>query len=609
MTKATLSICVIFGNESVHIERFIKSFSPVVDEFVFVRAIGSRSPDDTWDKIQAACEEIGIPCILDEYKNQDEITQKWPHVDRFDKARQLSYDLATMDLRMWADCDDVLPESTAGIIHHLKENWQYDIIVGKYSLPTADQEFERERIVGRIPCRWVCPVHECLTSSATIDPDRIKRCPELVIEHRPLEKPMISVDRNLKILEHAVSHLDADDWEPHLWFYICRDNWIHPEAHENRGIERSIEAGLKALTFPTLGIVEKYEVALMLCEACAQHPAKAIGILEPETNEEGASSRLMKHREKWLFNALRLDPSRREAVAALSMMEHDRKAYVRALAYAFMMRGIPEPVIRPWTHQRAFYAWKGALILILGFRRTGNESKAREIEEHVFGTAGRYISVLHATRRADEATKAMYFWLSTATNAGAIEWIFAVDEDDKETQEKLFGYRMVIVPKNEVGGPVAAWNEAAKHSTGRVLIQMSDDWIPTSHWDAGIINRIGTQIDEEAVLQISDGHRQDNLMCMAILTRKYYDRYGYIFWREYFSMYSDNEFSLQVKRDDVVIDGRDLVFQHFHPIFHPEKKMDAVYSRSNAPEKYDQGRRILEARMPLLTNPRFESVK
>jgi hypothetical protein len=579
---ATLSLCVIFGNESNHIERFIDSFKMVSDEFVFVRAIGSREPDDTIQKIEAKCKDEGIKFQFGEYVNYDEVTRKWPHVDRFDKARQMSFDLATCEMRMWADCDDVLPPQSIFTILEIKKDWNFDIVLGMYDLPSSDSTFRRERIIGRVPCRWISPVHEALIVP-NITPGRVMLHEGLVIEHKPLEKPMLSVARNLKILEHAVAHPQQDDWEPGIWFYIHRDNWIHPEAVENGGIERSVEAGLKALTFPGLGVVEKYEVCMNLNEAVAQHAEKAMPIV-------GADQDKIKVREKWLLNALRLDPSRREAVAALSMLEHDRKASGRALAYARMMRGIPEPDNKPWTHQRAFYSWKGALVQTLALRRTGQEDKAREIEEHVFGHAGRFFSVLHATRRADEAVKAMFFWLSCAHNAGAIEWIFAVDEDDQETLDKLVGYRVVTVKKGEgPGGPVAAWNAAAKESTGKILIQMSDDWIPISHWDAAIVQKLGDQLDDEAVLRISDGHRKDDLMCMAILTRKYYDRYGYVFYPEYFSMYSDNEFTKQAERDDVVINAKEIVFQHFHPAFHPEKAMDAVYERSNSKENYANG--------------------
>lgn len=623
MTKASLSVCAIYGNESVHIDRFIESFLPIADEFVFVRAIGARDPDDSLEKIKAKCSLEGAKLVLSEYENQTEESKKWPHVDRFDKARQLSFDLSTSDLTMWADLDDILPPNTVLAIAAIKSlpkrpQW----CVGLYSLPSMDQEFWRERIIERGTGRWMSPVHETIIP-ITPQPPTIEKYKELVIEHRPVAKPMLSVDRNLKILEHSAKHPNPDDWGPQIWFYIHRDSWIHPEAHENRGIERSVEAGLKAITFKDLGAIERYEVYLNLCEALAQYPRQTVPIAAPlikaksafdskgawveeayKTAEEETSAILAesyKLREKWLINAIRISPDRREAFAAMSILERDRKAYGRELAWAHAMRGIPEPYFRPWTHQKAFYSWKGALIMTLAYRDNNLEEKARQIEEHVFGNSGRWFSILHATRRADDALKAMYFWLSQADNASAIEWIFAVDEDDQETIKKLHGYRVVKVSGKDKG-PVAAWNAAAKESSGKILVQMSDDWIPCLHWDLAIASRLSEKIDGEAALQISDGHRKDDLMCMAILTRKYYDRYGYVFYPEYFSMYSDNEFTLQAQRDGVIVEAKDIVFQHAHPVFQGKKfeEMDAVYQRSNASENYQSGKKILDSRMSIL---------
>ena len=92
-----LSLCVIFGNEGNHIERFIRSFESVVDEFVFVRAIGARDPDNTWELIEKMRESTKPTIVLGEYKNK---ISDWQHVDRFCDARQLSFDLATGDLKM-----------------------------------------------------------------------------------------------------------------------------------------------------------------------------------------------------------------------------------------------------------------------------------------------------------------------------------------------------------------------------------------------------------------------------------------------------------------------------------------------------------------------------
>jgi hypothetical protein len=352
-----------------------------------------------------------------------------------------------------------------------------------------------------------------------------------------------------------------------------------------------------------LGQIEKYECLINLSAILAEQPklVHTAHEIDKTTSTGNDLQDCFVKREKWLLNAFRIDPTRREALAALAVLENDRKAYPRALGYANAMRGIPEPYPAPWTHRRAFYHWKGALILTQCLRYNGKYIQARELEDHVFDKAGRTFSVLHATRRGKKALDAMYFWLSVAANAGSIEWIFAVDEDDTETREALKGYRTVVVPPNK--GPVAAWNAAAKEATGKVLIQMSDDWFPPMAWDQMIFERFGDRINDEAVLKISDGHRKDDLMCMAILTKKYYDSYGYVFHPEYFSMYSDNEFTWQAQRDGVIIDASDIVLKHAHPLFNPENyvngqfdesKMDDTYKRSNAQENYRKGLEIFE---------------
>jgi hypothetical protein len=111
---------------------------------------------------------------------------------------------------------------------------------------------------------------------------------------------------------------------------------------------------------------------------------------------------------------------------------------------------------------------------------------------------------------------------------------------------------------NYLRGPVAAWNEAAWFSKGEILIQLSDDWDPPMHWDKLIIDAIG-DTSKPAVLAVSDGHRTDNLLCMAILTRARYKEQGYLFHPDFFSMFSDNHFTDRAYADDVVIDAKHIV--------------------------------------------------
>jgi glycosyltransferase involved in cell wall biosynthesis len=140
-------------------------------------------------------------------------------------------------------------------------------------------------------------------------------------------------------------------------------------------------------------------------------------------------------------------------------------------------------------------------------------------------------------------------------------------------------------------GPVGAWNAAAKASSGQILVQLSDDWEPFPGWDEAILEAI-SDTSAPAVLAVSDGHRKDDLLCMAILTRERYRRQGYLFHPEFFSMFSDNWFSRQAFADGVVIDARDrITFEHVHPAF-GKAEMDATYARSNDSYHYTTGEGI-----------------
>jgi hypothetical protein len=185
------------------------------------------------------------------------------------------------------------------------------------------------------------------------------------------------------------------------------------------------------------------------------------------------------------------------------------------------------------------------------------------------------------------AYKARATWLDRAADPDAVEHIFALDPDD-ETIGPFLTCRHVI---NHGRGPVAAWNEAAKFSKGDILIQLSDDWDPPMHWDKLILAKFAG-ITTPAVLAISDGAREDNLLCMAILNRARYENQGYLFHSEFFSVFSDNHFTDRAYADGVVIEAKDIVIEHLHPAF-DKGEMDETYARSNAPANYEIGKNIL----------------
>ncbi len=208
------------------------------------------------------------------------------------------------------------------------------------------------------------------------------------------------------------------------------------------------------------------------------------------------------------------------------------------------------------------------------------------------------ISLLHATRgRPDLALEAREKWIRAATKPKRIEHIFAVDCDDEATQQAVKSLPHRIVTEKG-GGCVAAWNLAAEASTGQVLVQLSDDWSPIPGWDEEFVRRL-RDVRQPGILRPSDGHRRDDLLCMAILTRARLEQQGEFLHSGYLGIYSDDEFSFRAYQDGVVIDARDLVLIHDHPNYNSSVEMDETYLAQNSTERDKAGRKIFLKRNPL----------
>jgi hypothetical protein len=253
-----------------------------------------------------------------------------------------------------------------------------------------------------------------------------------------------------------------------------------------------------------------------------------------------------------------------------------------------------------------------------------------ELEDGVFHRGGGRFSLLHATRgRPLKAVRAREMFFRTAFIPISIEHTFGIDEDDAESLKHLKEYRHLVI--EEPNGCVKAWNALASVSQGKVLVQVSDDWSPPMHWDEAIWQALEKETkyrggpeanvgEVPLVVAISDGHRKDDLFCMAILTRARYEQQRdalgtknaldpskevmgepYLFSPEYYSMFSDNEFTVRALQDGVVLDLRnEITFVHEHPVF-GSAEWDDTYRRQNDPKHYQSGRETFTRRNPQKT--------
>jgi hypothetical protein len=551
--KRKITLAVIYGNVENIMERFLRSFAPLVDEVVLVRAIGNQEPDESFSIATETLSKLGVPLYFNYYDNAPE--NYWPHVDNFAAARQMAFDLASHDWVMWADTDDILDPKAIPVIRRALDGLD-DQTVGiqmPYEVPDDQITIMRERIVRKDDWRWQSPIHECLMP--LVEDATIGTLNSVKIVHAPISHRGPNNERNMRILE---SIPEAERTNSHRFHYMQTLDLV------GRHHEAKNEAAM-LIQDPEISAVEKYQIYCFLAKS----------------TEEPMRSQLY-------LQAVATDPSRREAYAELCKGAFARQKPEEMIAWARCLNAQPKPREWPWNARRALWGREGVEAHAMALRANLDFSGADAVELNHFKRHGAKISLLHATRgRFQQAAAARRKWLEKAANQDAIEHIFALDADDAESLQYLTLWRNVVVAPG--GGPVRAWNAAAQASAGHILIQLSDDWEPPMGWDQIILDRIG-DTSKSAVLQVSDGHRIDGLMCMAILTRARYIEQGYLFHPDFFSMYSDNWFSECAFRDGVVINAKDVVFEHMHPLFgNGAADMDEIYARSNSHENYQAG--------------------
>jgi len=569
-----ISLSVITGNCEKDVERFLDTFQPHFDEIVMVRAIGNQEPDNTL----CMANKRGCKCgtyyngtrkkpVLDsagEVVANAIYDNDWPHVDNFAAARNKSAELCTGDWIVWADMDDAAEglENLREILAKLPP--EIGILRAPYVVTdqgvVANYRERAWRNNGNYA--WKNAIHENLVRLDGKD-EQQAQTDKVRIIHAPRQDRDCTQDRNLRILESVP---ESDRTHAHA-FYLMTE-------YARRKDPQCVELAKAFLAHPESATPERFETFMTLA-AIAESSDQKAAIYTQAFSE---------------------DPSRAEPLYELTALSLNCDQPVRALDYARLMLVCEWPAQPCWNHRQLFYGFFRHDIYCQALRACGRVLESDTRRDNAFALAGRpTISLIHATRgRPAEAGRCRMNWLQAADDPYRIEHIFAVDADDESAP--VFQRFPSVFMRDGDGGPVAAWNAAAKVSKGDILIQLSDDWKPFKGWDTAIINAIG-DTKKPAVLAVSDGFRKDDLLCMAIMTRARYVEQGYMFHPDFFSVYSDDWFSHCAFRDGVVIDARDrITFEHLHPAF-GKAEMDATYSRGNCEGAYQRGKKTLDRLM------------
>lgn len=217
------------------------------------------------------------------------------------------------------------------------------------------------------------------------------------------------------------------------------------------------------------------------------------------------------------------------------------------------------------------------------------------------------ITLIHPSRSRPQMAFDNYRnWMSKVSGENQIEHILSLDIDEPNYNEylTLFDGRTKIIRFNPSDGyVVGATNEGAKYSTGNILIYLSDDFDCPQDWDKLILKALDTS--KPQLLKVDDCLQGFGVavLTIPIMTRTFYDTYGYFFYPEYKSMFCDEDLYHVAKNTGAMVFAEYLKFPHKHPS-NPNQELrsnnDHTYNRSS--NMWEQGKAIFNKRKAINFN-------
>lgn len=186
------------------------------------------------------------------------------------------------------------------------------------------------------------------------------------------------------------------------------------------------------------------------------------------------------------------------------------------------------------------------------------------------------ISLIHPSRsRPKDAFAAANKWIEKA--GCKVEYILSCDTDDPLGYQygAYFSGKDAIVNNNR--SAIDAINNAAKVATGDIFIQMADDFDCPDNWALQIIE--ATKGKTDWILKTQDGI-QKWIITLPIMDRRYYERFGYIYYPEYQHMFCDTEMSCVAD-----LTGRKIISNISFPHNHystGKRPKDAISEKADA---------------------------
>ena len=205
------------------------------------------------------------------------------------------------------------------------------------------------------------------------------------------------------------------------------------------------------------------------------------------------------------------------------------------------------------------------------------------------------ITCIHPTCRPEMARKTRSKWLKLCDNSKRVQYITCFDSKNKHELliRKKKRKNIIELYENYSFGIVKKCNYAANFATSNCIIVATDDTIPEKGWDTKILHSIDWS--KEIVLNVSDGtesvDQRAYMVKTVIMSKKRYNNLGYILHPDFKHVYCDNYHSWISHRDNVVLDRKNILFEHFHPSL-GKSDPDEFYINASTLDEYIKGQKI-----------------
>lgn len=197
--------------------------------------------------------------------------------------------------------------------------------------------------------------------------------------------------------------------------------------------------------------------------------------------------------------------------------------------------------------------------------------------------------------RADQFFQVLDEYYGKLSKKIPYQVVVSCDYDDPvmncpEIISKLDTYPNLTYYFGENSTKIEACNsDIGKHLDFDILLLASDDMMPiVKNYDLIIAKWMKSRFpDYDGILHFNDGYQGSKLNTLPIMGKKYYDRFGYVYYPGYKSLYCDLEM-MQVSR----LLGKafyipQVIIEHLHPAAGKAKE-DSLYEKNNLYSKEDE---------------------